>query len=134
MDNPQIAEMQDRLLSRRAKTLLHHPQGMGNYFTFKTAIDILGLDWNDVAPGGVYNVTGDGYFDMGYMANHIGPSRAALEAFHEASTSENLSIYPPDCLPELKKLVAEKNSVALWGRTSTSWVSKAPRAASATPI
>ena len=75
MDNPQIAEMQDRLLSKRAKTLLHHPQGMGNYFTFKTAIDILGLDWNDVAPGGVYNVTGAGYFDMGYMANHIGPLR-----------------------------------------------------------
>ena len=44
MENPGIAAMQDRLLSRRAKTLLHHPQGMGNYFTFKTAIDILGLD------------------------------------------------------------------------------------------
>ena len=108
MENPGIAEMQDRLLSKRAKTLLHHPQGMGNYFTFKTAIDILGLDWNDVAPGGVYNVTGAGYFDMGYMANHIGPPASALEAFHAASTSEMLRIYPPDCLPELKKLVAEK--------------------------
>jgi aspartate/methionine/tyrosine aminotransferase len=108
MDSPQIAEMQDRLLSKRAKTLLHHPQGMGNYFTFKTAIDILGLDWNDVAPGGVYNVTGAGYFDMGYMANHIGPPASAVEAFHGASTSEKLRIYPPDCLPELKQLVAEK--------------------------
>jgi aspartate/methionine/tyrosine aminotransferase len=108
MENPEIAEMQERLLSRRAKTLLHHPQGMGNYFTFKTAIDILGLDWNDVAPGGVYNVTGAGYFDMGYMANHIGPPASALEAFHDASTSEMLRIYPPDCLPELKQLVAEK--------------------------
>src|SRR5215213_838633 len=79
MDNPHIVAMQDRLLSKRAKTLLHHPQGMGNYFTFKTAIDILGLDWNDVAPGGVYNVIGAGYFDMGYMANHIGPPASALE-------------------------------------------------------
>jgi hypothetical protein len=65
MDERAYAAMQDRLLSKRAKTLLHHPQGMGNYFTFKTAIDILGLDWDDVAPGGVYNVTGAGYFDMG---------------------------------------------------------------------
>ena len=107
MDHREISEMQHRLLSRRAKTLLHHPQGMGNYFTFKAAIDILGLDWEDVAPGGVYNVTGTGYFDMGYMANHIGPPQSALEAFHAASTSEMLRIYPPDCLPELKQLVAE---------------------------
>jgi aspartate/methionine/tyrosine aminotransferase len=80
---------------------------MGNYFTFKSAIDILGLDWDDVVPGGVYNVTGAGYFDMGYMANHIGPPQSALEAFREASTSEMLRIYPPDCLPELKQFVAE---------------------------
>ena len=37
-------------LSQRTQALLSHPQGMGNYFTFKSAIDILGLDWNDVAP------------------------------------------------------------------------------------
>jgi aspartate/methionine/tyrosine aminotransferase len=80
---------------------------MGNYFTFKTAIDILGLDWNAVAPGGLYAVTGPGYFDMGYMANHIGPPPAALEAFIQASRHETLGVYPPDCLAELKALVAE---------------------------
>ena len=54
-------------------------------------------------------VTGAGYFDMGYMANHIGPPESALEAFRDASTSgHRSSIYPPDCLPELKQLVAEK--------------------------
>jgi aspartate/methionine/tyrosine aminotransferase len=106
-DHRDIAAMQDRLLSRRAKTLLHHPQGMGNYFTFKSAIDILGLNWDDIVPGGVYNVTGAGYFDMGYMANHIGPPASAVEAFHAAATAQNLSIYPPDCLPELKQVVAE---------------------------
>lgn len=103
-----IETLQNTLLSERSKTLLHHPQGMGNYFTFKSAIDILGLDWNDVAPGGIYNVTGKGYFDMAYMANHIGPSKSALEAFRDASTHENLVVYPPDCMPELKKVVAEK--------------------------
>ncbi len=108
MSPTNVAALQEKLLSKRAKTLLHHPQGMGNYFTFKTAIDILGLDWNDVAPGGVYNVTGAGYFDMGYMANHIGPSKSALEAFQQASTHEKLAIYPPDCMPELKALVATK--------------------------
>lgn len=95
-------------LSKRTQALLNHPQGMGNYFTFKTAIDILGLDWADVAPGGVYAVTGKGYFDMGYMANHIGPSEAAVEALCQASADPDLvKVYPPDCMPELKALVAD---------------------------
>ena len=109
---PAITPLQQRL-SQRAKGLLSHPQGMGNYFTFKTAIDILGLSWNDVAPGGVYAVTGRGYFDMGYMANHIGPPASALDAFIQASRHETLVVYPPDCLPELKTLVAEHK----FGRT-----------------
>jgi aspartate/methionine/tyrosine aminotransferase len=100
--------LQRRLLSKRAQKLLDHPQGMGNYFTFKTAIDILGLDWNDVAPGGIYGVTGPGYYDMGYMANNIGPSQAAIDALKEASRAELLRVYPPDCMRELKTLVAQK--------------------------
>lgn len=103
-----IAEMQDKFFSKRAKTLLHHPQGMGNYFTFKSAIDILGLNWDDLLPNGVYNVTGDGYYDMGYMANHIGPPDSAIAAFKEHATRGEMAVYPPDCLPELKALVAEK--------------------------
>ncbi|MFV9502999.1 MAG: pyridoxal phosphate-dependent aminotransferase [Oscillochloridaceae bacterium umkhey_bin13] len=108
-----MQELQRRLLAQRAQTLLDHPQGMGNYFTFKTAIDILGLDWDQVAPNGVYAVTGAGYYDMAYMANHVGPSRAALEAFRDATTFDNLRVYPPDCMPELKALVASKK----FGRT-----------------
>ncbi len=104
----QIRSLQRRLLAQRAQKLLDHPQGMGNYFTFKTAIDILGLDWNAVAPGGIYGVTGPGYFDMGYMANNIGPSKAAIEAFKEASTWDLLRVYPPDCMRDLKTYVANK--------------------------
>ena len=59
-----IRPIQQKLLSKRTQALLSHPQGMGNYFTFKSAIDILGLDWNDVAPGGVYAVTGKGRFRL----------------------------------------------------------------------
>src|SRR5689334_5318089 len=77
-------------LSKRTQALLSHPQGMGNYFTFKSAIDILGLNWNDVAPGGVYAVTGKGYYDMGYMANHIGAPDSALKALREASTNPDV--------------------------------------------
>ncbi|MDR1656622.1 MAG: pyridoxal phosphate-dependent aminotransferase [Deltaproteobacteria bacterium] len=100
-------QLQNLFLSKRAKTLLHHPQGMGNYFTFKSAIDILGLNWDDLLPNGVYNVTGKGYYDMGYMSNHIGPPDSAIKAFKDHAVLEELRVYPPDCLPELKALVAE---------------------------
>lgn len=101
-------QLQEQFLSQKAKTLLHHPQGMGNYFTFKSAIDILGLNWDDILPGGVYNITGDGYYDMGYMANLIGPPQSAIDALKEYSTVDILKVYPPDCIPEMKKLVAEE--------------------------
>ncbi|MEZ5087056.1 MAG: pyridoxal phosphate-dependent aminotransferase [Tessaracoccus sp.] len=100
-------EMQDRFLSDRAKTLLHHPQGMGNYFTFKAGVKILGLDIEDVAPDGVYNAIGEGYYDMGYMANHIGPPEKAIQVLKDASNKTNVATYPPDCTKEMKAYVAE---------------------------
>lgn len=106
-------DLQNLFLSERAKILLNHPQGMGNYFTFKVAAKILGLDIETIAADGSYNANGEGYFDMGYMANHIGPPESAIKAFIEASTTANLSIYPPDCSKKLKELVAKKK----FGRT-----------------
>jgi len=102
------AELQNAFFSDRAKTLLHHPQGIGNYFTFKDAAKILGIDLAEIASGGVYNVTGDGYYDMAYMANHIGIPASALKALLEASTHEKVSVYPPDCILELRELAAKK--------------------------
>lgn len=101
-------QLQETFLSDRAKILLHHPQGMGNYFTFKAAVDILGLDWDELMPEGVYNVTGEGYYDMGYMANHIGPSEATIKALKENSNYDTAKVYPPDIMPELKELAAKK--------------------------
>lgn len=99
-------QMQQIFLSDRAKMLLHHPQGMGNYFTFKSAVDILGLDWDELLPNGVYNMIGEGYYDMGYMANLIGPPESAIQAMKDHSTWEELRVYPPDLIPELKAEVA----------------------------
>lgn len=101
-------ELQKVFLSDKAKVLLHHPQGMGNYFTFKSAIDILGLSWDELLPNGVYNVIGKGYYDMGYMANLIGPPECAIKALKDHSTVEELSVYPPDLIPELKVVAAKK--------------------------
>lgn len=110
MDNKQ---MQQTFLADRAKKLLYHPQGMGNYFTFKSAVDILGLNWDELLPNGVYNMVGEGYYDMGYMANLIGPPESAIKAMKDHSTWEELRVYPPDLIPELKSLAAKKK----FGRT-----------------
>lgn len=100
-------QMQQIFLADRAKLLLKHPQGMGNYFTFKTAVDILGLDMNKLNPNGLYNLVAEGYYDMAYMANLIGPPESAVKAMKEHSTWDELRVYPPDLLPELKAEVAK---------------------------
>ena len=103
-----VNQMQQTFLSDKAKTMLHHPQGMGNYFTFKTAIDILGLDGEKLIPNGLYNMIGEGYYDMGYMANLIGPPESAVQAMKDHSTWEEIRVYPPDLIRELKEKAAKK--------------------------
>ena len=99
-------KLQDKYLSSGARKLLQHPQGMGNYFTFKSAAKILGLDIEQIAPDGAYNAKGEGYYDLGYMANHIGPPESAIKTLKETSSHDVVSVYPPDCTQELKQLVA----------------------------
>ena len=101
-------QLQEKFLAKKAKVLLHHPQGMGNYFTFHAASEILGVDPNSLAIDGAYNVNAEGYYDMGYMSNHIGPPQSAIDAMKKATTRELLSIYPPDISGELRELVAKK--------------------------
>ncbi|MDO5688747.1 MAG: pyridoxal phosphate-dependent aminotransferase [Tissierellia bacterium] len=101
-------EMQEKYLAKKAKVLLHHPQGMGNYFTFHAAAEILGIDGHALAIDGAYNVNAPGYYDMGYMANLIGPPQSAIDAMIKATNKELLSVYPPDISGELREIVAKK--------------------------
>ncbi len=97
-----------RLISSRAKPLFYDPQGMGNYFTYREAIDVLGWNHTDVYKGGRIDLDPAEWSDLGWMCSYIGPPDSAVQAMRDACTAENIGPYPPDLLSELRDLAAVK--------------------------
>jgi aspartate/methionine/tyrosine aminotransferase len=98
--------------SARARALLEDPQGFGNYMTYRDAYRILGWDPADVYRDGAIALDRTEWADLGWMANHIGPSPRALEAMRDAVDAEHVGPYSPDLDEPLRDLMAE----ALLGR------------------
>ena len=98
--------------SARARALLEDPQGFGNYMTYRDAYRILGWDPADVYRDGAIALDRREWADLGWMANHLGPSPAALEAMREAVDADHVGPYSPDLDEGLRDLMAE----ALLGR------------------
>jgi aspartate/methionine/tyrosine aminotransferase len=98
--------------SARARALLEDPQGFGNYMTYRDAYRILGWDPAEVYRDGAIALDRSEWADLGWMANHIGPSPRALEAMRDAVDAEHVGPYSPDLDAGLRDLMAE----ALLGR------------------
>ncbi|HTI33583.1 MAG TPA: pyridoxal phosphate-dependent aminotransferase [Miltoncostaea sp.] len=98
--------------SARARALLEDPQGFGNYMTYRDAYRILGWDPAQIYRDGAIALDRSEWADLGWMANHIGPSPRALEAMREAVDAEHVGPYSPDLDEPLRDLMAE----ALLGR------------------
>ena len=98
--------------SARARALLEDPQGFGNYMTYRDAYRILGWDPADVYRDGAIALDRREWADLGWMANHLGPSPRALEAMRAAVDEEHVGPYSPDLDAGLRDLMAE----ALLGR------------------
>ncbi len=98
--------------SARARALLEDPQGFGNYMTYRDAYRILGWDPADVYRDGAIALDRSEWADLGWMANHIGPSPRALEAMRGAVDAEHVGPYSPDLDEPLRDLMA----TALLGR------------------
>ena len=60
--------------SARARALLEDPQGFGNYMTYRDAYRILGWDPAEIYRDGAIALDRSEWADLGWMANHIGPS------------------------------------------------------------
>jgi aspartate/methionine/tyrosine aminotransferase len=101
-----VSMMMKRLMANRTKALLYDPAGMGNYFTYREAIDILELDHTEVYKAGRIDLDPQEYSDLGWMCSYIGPPASAVKAMREAVTPENMGPYPPDLLGELRDLAA----------------------------
>jgi aspartate/methionine/tyrosine aminotransferase len=98
--------------SARARALLEDPQGFGNYMTYRDAYRILGWDPSEVYRDGAIALDRAEWADLGWMANHIGPSPRALEAMRGAVDAEHVGPYSPDLDEGLRDLMA----TALLGR------------------
>jgi aspartate/methionine/tyrosine aminotransferase len=98
--------------SARARALLADPQGFGNYMTYRDAYRILGWDPVEVYRDGAIALDRREWADLGWMANHIGPSPAALDAMRAAVDAEHVGPYSPDLDEGLRDLMA----TALLGR------------------
>ncbi|WP_217914211.1 pyridoxal phosphate-dependent aminotransferase [Miltoncostaea marina] len=94
------------LASARARALLEDPQGFGNYMTYRDAYRILGWDPADVYRDGAIHLDRREWADLGWMANHIGPSPRALEAMRAAVDAEHVGPYSPDLDAGLRDLMA----------------------------
>lgn len=92
--------------SARARALLEDPQGFGNYMTYRDAYRILGWDPADVYRDGAIALDRSEWADLGWMANHIGPSPRALDAMRAAVDEEHVGPYSPDLDEPLRDLMA----------------------------
>lgn len=95
-------------LSRRIRDLMDDPQAMGNYMTYRDAIAILGLDPASIYRDGRIDLDLSEWSDLGWMAAHMGPPPAAVEAMRAATSPENIGPYSPDLIAPLRELVAVK--------------------------
>ena len=95
-------------VSDRARAVLADPQGFGNYMTYRDAYRILGWDPAEIYRDGQIALDRSEWADLGWMANHIGPSPVAVAAMREAATAERLGPYSPDLDAGLRGVVAEK--------------------------
>ena len=94
--------------SARARALLEDPQGFGNYMTYRDAYRILGWDPADVYRDGAIALDRAEWADLGWMANHIGPSPRALDAMRAAVDAEHVGPYSPDLDAGLRDLMASE--------------------------
>ena len=94
--------------SVRARAVLEDPQGFGNYMTYRDAYRILGWDPAEIYRDGGIALDRNEWADLGWMANHIGPSPKALDAIRNAVDADHVGPYSPDLLGPLRDLMAER--------------------------
>ena len=95
-------------VSARARAVLEDPQGFGNYMTYRDAYRILGWDPAEIYRDGGIALDRDEWADLGWMANHHGPSPRALEAMRAAVDADHVGPYSPDLMAPLRDLMAER--------------------------
>ncbi|OGR41413.1 MAG: hypothetical protein A2X35_10415 [Elusimicrobia bacterium GWA2_61_42] len=96
-----------KLFSNRVKSLLASHQLVGNFFHYRTAIKILGLEYGQVFEDGRLDLNPDKWADFGPLNFHFGPPPGVLPHIRTAVTERDLTYYPPNIIPQLKAAAAK---------------------------
>lgn len=93
--------------SERLRRLSASHHGMWNYLTYRDAIGLLGLDADELYPGGSTRLDPAEWADLGWLTCFCGPPPAAVDAMREAVSAEALNQYTPDLIEPLRDAAAE---------------------------
>jgi len=96
-----------QLFSSRLISLFSSHHLLGNFFHYRTAIKILGLDYNEVFEQGRLDLNINKWADFGPLNFQLGPPRDSIRQLRSSSTAKNLTNYPPNIIPELKEISAK---------------------------
>ncbi len=88
--------------SQRLARLRESHHAMWNYFTYRDAIGLVGLDPETLYPGGVTRLDPAVWADLGWLTCFVGPPPSAVDAMREAATAESLNQYTPDLIEPLR--------------------------------
>ena len=94
------------LRSERLRALEASHHAMWNYVTYRDAIDLLGLDADELYPEGTTRLDPAQWADLGWLTCFSGPPAAAVEAMREAVSSAALNQYTPDLVEPLRDAAA----------------------------
>ncbi len=95
-------------ISKRARAVLSDAQGFGNYMTYRDAYRILGWDPAEIYRDGTITLNREEWADLGWMANHVGPSPRVLDAVRGAVDAQHLGPYSPDLDAALRDTMAAR--------------------------
>ena len=97
---------ESRVASRRLRELQASHHAMWNYVTYRDAIGIVGLDPDELYPGGTTRLPAD-WTDLGWLTCFCGPPESAVAAMREAVSGDALNHYTPDLIEPLRDAAAD---------------------------
>ena len=105
-ENTDYDQRLNSLFSKRTQKVLASHHLLGNFFHYRSAIKILGLDYEDVFEEGRLDLNPHKWADFGPLNLQIGPPRGVVKTLKNHTTVRNLNFYPPNLIPELKEVAA----------------------------
>lgn len=95
------------LNSKNTKKLLASHHLAGNFFHYRSAIKILGMEYKEVFEDGRLDLNPDKWADFAPLNFHIGPPENVVNCLKKNTNSRNINFYPPNLILSLKRIAAE---------------------------